>query len=195
MAIRHLLRAGLTIGVWLTAVPGLAQAPPFTAGDYQACIASFDARVDEYRTLHRRLERLVAPETLFLDPREDYAARQALADLLRAARPGGREGSLFAPDVAAVFRVRIAQALVATHRTAADLFAEDDEQEWGDLAPPTVNGSFDWRWKNVMWPSVLFALPPLPEELEYRFVGLDLLLVDPHANLVVDILRDAVPVD
>ena len=44
-----------------------------------------------------------------------------------------------------------------------------------------------------MWSSVLAALPPLPHELQYRFVGRDLVLVDTHADLVVDILRNAVP--
>ena len=32
------------------------------------------------------------------------------------------------------------------------------------------------------------ALPHLPEELEYRSAGTVLLLVDVHANLVVDLL-------
>ncbi len=43
-----------------------------------------------------------------------------------------------------------------------------------------------------MWPCVLDALPRLPHELQYRFVGRDLVLVDTHADLVVDILRNAV---
>jgi hypothetical protein len=33
----------------------------------------------------------------------------------------------------------------------------------------------------------------LPAELEYRFVGRDLVLVDSHAGLVVDVLPDALP--
>jgi hypothetical protein len=43
-----------------------------------------------------------------------------------------------------------------------------------------------------MWPCVLNALPALPDELQYRLIGHDLALVDLHADLVVDILRDAV---
>jgi hypothetical protein len=34
-------------------------------------------------------------------------------------------------------------------------------------------------------------LPGLPVELEYRLHGTDLVLLDVEANLVVDILRDA----
>jgi hypothetical protein len=44
-----------------------------------------------------------------------------------------------------------------------------------------------------MWPSLLLALPPLPRELEYRFWDRHLVLVDLHANLVVDILENALP--
>mgnify|MGYP006375434595 CR=1 FL=1 len=35
------------------------------------------------------------------------------------------------------------------------------------------------------------ALPPLPEGLEYRFVGRHLIIRDVAANIVVDVLRDA----
>jgi hypothetical protein len=38
---------------------------------------------------------------------------------------------------------------------------------------------------------MLAALPGLPEELEYRFVGADLVLIDVPADLVVDILENA----
>jgi hypothetical protein len=39
----------------------------------------------------------------------------------------------------------------------------------------------------------LDVLPELPEELEYRFAGRDLVLIDIHAELVVDVLRRALP--
>jgi hypothetical protein len=34
------------------------------------------------------------------------------------------------------------------------------------------------------------ALPPLPSELQYRMVGGDLVLIDVHASVVVDILTN-----
>ena len=66
---------------------------------------------------------------------------------------------------------------------------EDDE----DAGAPrlVVNGPFPWNSGNAMWPSILAALPQLPEELEYRLVGADLVLVDIPASLVVDVLADA----
>jgi hypothetical protein len=44
-----------------------------------------------------------------------------------------------------------------------------------------------------MWPSMLAGLPQLPPELEYRFLGRHLILVDVLANVVVDVLYDALP--
>jgi hypothetical protein len=43
-----------------------------------------------------------------------------------------------------------------------------------------------------MWPFLLEALPHLPHELQYRMIGRDLVLVDTHADLVVDIMRNAI---
>lgn len=42
-----------------------------------------------------------------------------------------------------------------------------------------------------MFACVIEALPPLPAELQYRIVGDDLVLIDVHASLVVDILPRA----
>jgi hypothetical protein len=39
-----------------------------------------------------------------------------------------------------------------------------------------------------MPPQLLQLLPPLPAGLEYRFIDCDLILWDPHANLIVDFL-------
>jgi hypothetical protein len=42
-------------------------------------------------------------------------------------------------------------------------------------------------------PTVLLKLPKLPKQLQYRFAGLDLVLHDPDANLIVDFLPRAIP--
>ena len=42
-------------------------------------------------------------------------------------------------------------------------------------------------------PQVLAALPKLPEDLEYRFIGDRLILHDIHAHTIVDLIDDAIP--
>ena len=44
-----------------------------------------------------------------------------------------------------------------------------------------------------MPPQILKALPPLPEELDYRFIETSLILLDVHAHIIVDYLTGAVP--
>ena len=41
-----------------------------------------------------------------------------------------------------------------------------------------------------MPPSLLLNLPKLPKELEYRFVGRELILRDIAANLIVDVIPE-----
>jgi hypothetical protein len=62
-----------------------------------------------------------------------------------------------------------------------------------ELARPGVNDRFAWAQGSFMPAFVLELLPPLPAELEYRFAGRDLVLIDVHAGLVVDILAGAFP--
>ena len=42
-------------------------------------------------------------------------------------------------------------------------------------------------------PQVLQALPKLPEELEYRFIGDRLILHDIHAHIIVDLIDGVIP--
>jgi hypothetical protein len=45
----------------------------------------------------------------------------------------------------------------------------------------------------TMPPAVLAALPKLPEEIRYGFVGRALVLLDEHADIIVDFVPDAFP--
>jgi hypothetical protein len=57
-----------------------------------------------------------------------------------------------------------------------------------------VNGRYpDGVPLTTMPPQVLAALPKLPPELEYRFIGDRLVLLDEPAHLVVDFIQDALP--
>jgi hypothetical protein len=44
-----------------------------------------------------------------------------------------------------------------------------------------------------MPPQVLKALPKLEEDLEYRFIGERLVLMDAHAHIIVDFTDDVLP--
>jgi hypothetical protein len=42
-------------------------------------------------------------------------------------------------------------------------------------------------------PSLLLKLPELPKELDYRFVGRNLILHEVNAGLIVDYIQNAIP--
>ena len=89
-----------------------------------------------------------------------------------------------------MFRRRIATSL-----TPEDIDAIlNDREEVDPIVVPRlqVNG----RWPeampfNFVPPQLIAALPPLPEELQYRIIGRSLVLWDLHANLIVDFLPAA----
>jgi hypothetical protein len=191
----------MTLPVLLT-VPGAPPAPIISspqqiAGELtaheHAALAAFEQSVLDYVVLHRRLARLTTPLQVTADPMQLHCAVGALNESIRLARLAAQPGDVFTPAVTALFLRRIHRALRELDVTAVMAEIEEDEEP---CAPrPVVNGPFPWNSGNAIWPSILAALPELPEELEYRFVGADLVLIDVPANLVVDILEDALTPD
>jgi len=59
----------------------------------------------------------------------------------------------------------------------------------------TVNSRYpDTVPLSTVPPQVLAGLPVLPEELEYRFIGHRLILMDVHAHIIIDFVDHAIPV-
>jgi hypothetical protein len=118
-------------------------------------LATFNANVDAYVTLQRRLARALPPSEMFDE--EDSLVADELKRVLVAARPFASPGEFFSPGVALVLRQRLDEAL-------------------------------PWLPLNIV-------LPAVPRPLVYEFWGRDLALVDASADLVLDVLPDALPPD
>ena len=161
-------------------------------GAQPAPLMQFNASIQQHVQLHRQIELQLPPFRAHSDMQEIVESSNAMASALQTARAGAREGDIFTRDVAALLRVRVADALT-THGFLPEEMVADTLEEADDEAPvPVVNGRFPWRRGAAMWPFVLDALPRLPNELQYRVVGRDLVLIDTHADLIVDILRNIV---
>ena len=152
-------------------------------------LQGFERSIQHYMTVHHAVERQLPVLAVTADAGAIDLAVTMRAAGIRLARATARQGDIFAPDTARVFRARITTALEAHDGLVADLLRPPDED--GDPPPaPSVNGRFAWRTAVVTPACVLATLPSLPEELQYRFVGRDLVLVDIEANLIVDVLAD-----
>ena len=167
---------------------GPISAQPVPVTDDEA-IQQFQQAADDYALMHRYLERALPSVKVTADTETLRQAIATMAAAVRLARAGAKPGDLFSPAVAEVLRDRIARSLERQGLTPWDVLA-DQLADTGPVGAPvlTVNGPFPWKLAAGMNPAVLQALPPLPPELQYRMVGSDLVLIDVHAGLIVDIL-------
>jgi hypothetical protein len=158
--------------------------------EYKA-VSRFLRAVDQYRVVHRVVGPL-EPENLCL-PDEAYASVRSLAAIPLDERPAPKEGDIFLPDVADLFRYAIAWTLRHSEYYPPDLLARLNAEDL-TVPPIAVNRPLPWGAGRATFTWLLVAaLPALPEDLEYRLVGRTLALVDVRANIVVDVLREAVP--
>jgi hypothetical protein len=160
------------------------------AGD-RAALADFARRTQAYVDLHRRLEGPLPALQVSSDPAEIRRAIDALGEAIRTARSGAKQGDIFTPRVVRVFARLIREGCAGRYEELLARVTEEAEPSPGPLTP------------NMPWPegapfsaipsSMLCSLPELPPELEYRFIGRDLVLRDGHADMIVDFIPGAIP--
>jgi hypothetical protein len=141
--------------------------------------------VDEYVLAYRLVDPL-EPDAMCL-PEGGYAVN-ALAGVRRTPK----EGDIFRPDVALVFRYRIAAALRNYEYLPPNVAAAMNTEELV-VASIAVGEPLPWGAGKGTFSWLFVTLPVLPDELEYRLVARHLVLVDMRANIVLDVLRDVLP--
>jgi len=155
-------------------------------------IAGFQEEVQAYVELHRKLERTLSQLPTDATPTMIDQHQRALERLVQQARKGAKVGDIFTRDVRPVFR----RLLYGTF-TGPDgkrLRNSIMEENPGPAVKLQVNGRYpDTVPLSSVPPQVLKALPALPEELEYRFIEDQLILLDAHAHIIVDYLSGAIP--
>ncbi len=152
-------------------------------------MAQFSERVKAYLSLQKKVEDKLPSQKETADPARIKAHVTELADGLRAARAGAKAGDVF-DGVADQFRRMIRED--AKQRSVRDAFAA--MQEVPKRTPARVNADYpETAALATVPPLILERLQRLPEGVEYRFMGRDLILRDTKANIIVDVLHEAVP--
>jgi hypothetical protein len=162
-------------------------------------VKDFVERVQNYWNLHKKIEGTVPPinKKKEPDPAVIVDHERKLAAGIRAARPKAAEGDIFTPPVQKVLIETIKQELSSgTGATARAMILGEGNPKNPESAAKVdlvVNGIYPSSAPlSTVPPSVLLKLPKLPDGMEYRFVGRHLILYDSKANLIVDILRNAI---
>jgi hypothetical protein len=154
-------------------------------------LAEFEARVKEYVALHRKLEATLPKLPKDATPQQIDSHQRALGRLVQQARAGAKPGSIFTPDVRAVVQKLMAQVFGGRDGAALKASIMDENPVGIRL---TINGRYpDTVPLSTVPPQVLQGLPRLPEELEFRFIGRHLILMDEHAHLIVDLIENVLP--
>ena len=192
---KRLKQTSLAAALLLCASAGYAQTPATDAArdtpDFRVQVwgniaADFSAGIETYLELRHTLEQGLPPLTVTDNPAEIGRAERALARRIRVARRGARQGELFTPDIRAVFRRVLLLETDARTRTAI-------MDENPGAFSTRINGTYSKeRPLSTVPANILAVLPRLPDDIQYRFLGPDLVLHDTRANVILDRLPCAI---
>jgi hypothetical protein len=166
-----------------------AHAKP-AAADAQT-VADFLKRCDDYVALHKKIDSGLPRLPRNATPEQIDRGQQALSQGITAARSSAKPGDVFVPATQAYLR----QVLTRVFRNpdGKQLRSSILDENPIDAAVGVNRPYPDSIPLSTMPPQILNALPKLPAELEYRFVGERLILFDHHAHIIVDYVDRALP--
>jgi hypothetical protein len=156
-----------------------------------AALASMNSRLKEYVELHNRLERELPKLPDNATPTQIDTNQRLLEEKVRAARAAAKQGDLFTPEATPVIK-----------RLLAAVFGGPDGKQLKDSImdenPVAVTVKVNGRYPDnvpvsTVPPQVLQTLPKLSDDMEYRFIGDRIVLVDVHAHVIADFIDDALP--
>ncbi len=172
------------------AVPGTgSSAPPSQPVNEDAkALAAFLERVNQYVTLHQKLENTLPKLSKESTPQQVDSHQRALSKLIQDARRDAKQGDIFTPEAQAVVKKLVTK--IFSGPDGAGLRASVMDENPG-VPNMKVNSRYpDEIPVSTIPPQLLEGLPKLPEEMEYRFVGNDLILMDTHAHIIADFVPD-----
>jgi hypothetical protein len=198
LALSTCMSAILAVAVGLLAVAGTSsptsrpriahQAP--AANVHATQVKAFTDRVEEYLALQRKVAATLPKLDETSDPKKISAREKALGEAIAKARPTARRGEVFGKELRPFFVKLIRSDW--SKRTPADRRELMEEVPEGFRVG--VNQPYPTRLPLVTFPpNILQELPRLPEDVEYRLLGRDLILRDVKANLIIDVLTNVLP--
>src|SRR5688500_9907008 len=157
----------------------------------RATVSDFEKNAKEYSALRERLEGALPKLPKKATPEQIEAHKAALLKSVQAARIGAKRGDIFTADAAVMIRGLLKAEFKGRDRRELRTAVFEAETKG---VPVKVNAAYpESKELMEMPPSLLLALPQLPKQVRYRFVGTNLLLVDRESNLIIDYMTNALP--
>ena len=158
-----------------------------------ATLVEFQERIERYMDVRDDLADEVADADVTRYPADIRARENVLSARIRAHRVKAKHGDIFTPEIRAVFRRLLKPEVTGTSGRELRSTLQEDAPAPGAV-PIEVNAKYPAGVSFTTTPAnVIDALPRLPDVLEYRIVGKDLILLDQPADVILDYIRNAVP--
>ena len=154
--------------------------PTFRVQVWGYIVADFSTRMQSYFDLRSKLQEGLPPLRVTENVSEIRRVRHALAKKIQAARQGAREGDIFSRAISIEFKKVLALEM------NADTWAVIMDDNPGEFSHE-LNGIYpDGKPYSTVPGSILAVLPTLPSDVEYRFLGRHLILLDTRADVILD---------
>jgi hypothetical protein len=186
------LAIALIVLVTSTAYPQTPQthrdrdAPDFTVQIWGDIVTDFSTRVWSYAELRSGLENGLSAPTVTDDPAEIGRAGRALGKKIRVARAEAKQGQIFTPTISVEFRKAL---LLEMDANTWETLMDDNPGKFSRA----INRTYPTRRPLSTVPvNILARLPRLPDDIEYHFLGRDLVLLDTRAGVILDRIPSAI---
>jgi hypothetical protein len=164
--------------------------PRLDTPEAQAVVA-FKDHVTEYVALHEKLEATLPALPDKATPEQVDHNQRALEELVRSARRDAKPGDFFTPGIQAMVKRVLAEVLSGPGGGTVKASIMDENP---GVPKILVNERYPSSIPlSTMPPQLLDHLPPLRGELEYRFVGRRMVLVDTEADIILDFTDPVLP--
>lgn len=174
----------------LTVVDARPQKPAAQANPQAAALQDFQRRLMGYVELRTKLGHDLQPLKPTANAADLKARQESLAAAIRQTRKGARMGDLIPTPVAALL-TRTVQDDFKMRPPAARRAARNEVT--GGVAP-VINRPFPANAALPTIPPLLLAqLPPLPDNLQYRFLDRDLVILDGDTQIIIDYVPNVLP--
>jgi hypothetical protein len=173
-----------------TAAPTERVVGPLSQED-AAALATMNDRLKNYVELHRKLEETLPKLPDDASPAQIDRNQRVFEKMVREARTSAKPGDIFTAEARPVIKRLLAAVFGGPdgQQLRASIM---DENPAG--IPVVVNARYpDQVPISTVPPEILQTLPKLTEDMEYRFVGDTLILLDAHAHTIADYITDAFP--
>jgi hypothetical protein len=187
--LKHSSKLLASVGIVCAAMIGSnsASAVQDKVNPHGAQVKAFLERANDYVELQKKAADGVPKQSTTDDPSKLEAYQAALSARMKLLRPAAKPGDIFG-EATAMFRSIIRTDAAERTRKEARNAAKDVPKR----KPLRVNETYPETAPVATVPPLLLGeLPPLPDGLEYRLMGDDLILRDTKANLVADFIHGA----